>query len=1302
MGHKKRAVAPRSKHQSPHSAASAPAGDEAELCPDPNNNLSIVKIDPELECPGSSYGAIKLECERALTALRRGNHTKALRLMKESCSRHGDYSPHSALIYRVQGTVCVKVASIIDDPNAKQRHLRNAVDSARKAVELSPHSIEFSHFYANLLYEVANDGKEYDEVMRECDRALEILNPVDPAKESLQEENQQKIATAEARIAHVQGELRSLKQKSSIASISTWMKNLGTGEEIRLIPIRRATEDPMEARLSQTRRPNEIKKATKTPEERRKEIEVRVAAARLLQQKSDTDLGRNDGERNNNDKGVELSSGNEKRGERRKYGSNAKRTGTNTERKDWVRSYWNSMRTDMKKELLKIRVSDLQGYFGLSKDGLASEVLNEALTFEEGEIGWRCWVCCRCAQKFPISEKHVQHVVQEHLGNLDPKMRAVLPQNVESSWIQMIMNYSWKPLDVSSATKMLEHQRKFQDPEPALDYSLETHDGECDDYKDAWDSSPEKENLGDGCSESSNGGKDTDGGADSECRECNGKEVSLAYSIDSWPLSDDSERAKLLERIHDVFESLISHKYLATSHIDKVLQITKDELRTLASGSQLLTHGLDDTPILICFLEASQLRRILKFLQDLAHACGLSRYSEKGNAMDNRNDGVHVAEYKEDLVLNGDGSYLYLDESLLASECAREDDTTLSSSNPGKGVPSDTDSLLSWIFSGPSSNDQLQLWMRTKEEKVQQGMDIVQNLEKEFYHLQSLCERKCEHLSYEEALQTVETFCREEVRNRDDMTLSEIESCDSILRRRRDELANSVNDAMLSDRSSELDVISSILKEAETLNVNHFGYEDNYGAMASQLCDLESGENSDGRGNDYIHQMDSFIEVAIEKQKDQLSVELSKIDVRIMRIVSGMQHLELKLEPVSARDYQSILLPLVKSYLRAHLEDLAEKDATEKSDAAREAFLAELALDSKKAAQGGNDTSRNSQEKKDKKRNKELKKTKDYKGSFGNEQPRLHDETTEHETFALSSEGDLEAEILPSSNGVDLRQQEEEFRRKIELEEEERKLEETLEFQRRIENEAKLKHLAEQQNKRAYKTFPDNVVEGQRDGSLEQPANKENNSSIMGPLAKTNGLSSKLGVGRSTAGNASELLSESFRMPGSEAPDKLNQGLPNGVTMENGVLSSDRRTGRRARRQKSSSRSADSNCQLISAENSNTEAVTVNLGSEDTGSKTLRQLRVEEDDEERFQEDLKKAVRQSLDTFQSHESIPSVPRSRMPPKTTLEAKSSGSLQHEVTVEQENGADVFGSGLKNEVGEYNCFLNVIIQLSLYGI
>lgn len=62
----------------------------------------------------------------------------------------------------------------------------------------------------------------------------------------------------------------------------------------------------------------------------------------------------------------------------------------------------------------------------------------------------------------------------------------------------------------------------------------------------------------------------------------------------------------------------------------------------------------------------------------------------------------------------------------------------------------------------------------------------------------------------------------------------------------------------------------------------------------------------------------------------------------------------------------------------------------------------------------------------------------------------------------VAPESDFLDHEVVSMNDDDLEQLEEEFRRKIELEEEEKKLEETLEFQRRIENEAKQRHLAEQ------------------------------------------------------------------------------------------------------------------------------------------------------------------------------------------------------------------------------------------------
>jgi tetratricopeptide (TPR) repeat protein len=809
----------------------------------------------------------------------------------------------------------VKVAAVYEDLATKQKYLRNAIESARKAVELSPDSIEFGHFYANLLYEAANDGKrEYDEVVQECHRALSIENPIDPAKESLQDETQLKILTPEARIVHVQDELRSLIQKSNISSLSTWMNNLGKGEEkFRLIPIRRMAEDPIESNLVQTRRPNEIKKANKSIEEIRKEVEVRVAAARLLQQKSECE---NVGAVDNKGSDATLGSG-KRSGERRKHG-NARRNGSTADRRDRVKSYWDSMSKEMKKQLLRVKLSDLKSHFSASKDGNENEIISEALSFCEANKTWRFWVCCQCSEKFIKSEAYMHHIVQVHMGNVLPKMQMVLPQSFDTERIDMLLTSPWKPLDLSAAVKWLRSRQKIQNSEFSEFHAGDNMDDGDDCFKDARnDTSPEKESLGDSCK---------------GCDENDPEEGKLSITFpppDGWPISDDPERAKLLEKIRAAFELLIRHKYLAASHHDKVIQFTLDELQNLASVSQFLNRSLNQSPICICFLGASQLRKILKFLQDLSQACGLSRYSEQSNPNDEFNFGALCREVTEEILLDGEDSCLLLDEKLLGTECIQEiymgsalHNVAVASSGDianGNDVSSGADGFLSWIFTGPSSEEQVVSWMRTKEEKTNQGLEIMQHLEKEFYHLQNLCERKCEHLSYEGALQTVEDLCLEESRKRETSAEFTHESYESVLRKRREELNENDLELVFISSRFELDALTNVLKDAETLNHNQFGYEESYGCTSSQLRDLESGEADEWGMKDSLHEADSFIEVAIQKQKEQLSAELSRIDAQMMRNVTGMQQLELKLGPVSSNDYQIVLLPLVKSYMRVSI-----------------------------------------------------------------------------------------------------------------------------------------------------------------------------------------------------------------------------------------------------------------------------------------------------------------------------------------------------------------------------------------------
>lgn len=369
---------------------------------------------------------VRGECEKALVALRRGNSTKALRLIKDACNRNET----SGIAHRVQGHIFMRLASVIEDTNTKQRHSASALESARRAASFSPQSVEYAHFYAQLLYEAAKDSKGYEEVVRECERALLIDDPVDPARESLHNEQPQELPTAEARIDNVHQELKSLLQKAKNISqfptpISTWMKTLGNGageEKLRFVQMRKfADQDPMEQKVSQPKRPHEVKKVVKTPEERRKEIEVRVAAARLLQQRDSSANG-------GTDSPEDMEKSLQKKLERRKSsGPNSRRLSkplSVDERTDRVRQLWHGLSQEKRETLLQVSIAELKDHLaswkevgGLVKSHAASDALSEALEFAQEKKTWRFWACCQCGERFG-SDQDFKHHTSEHIGSL--------------------------------------------------------------------------------------------------------------------------------------------------------------------------------------------------------------------------------------------------------------------------------------------------------------------------------------------------------------------------------------------------------------------------------------------------------------------------------------------------------------------------------------------------------------------------------------------------------------------------------------------------------------------------------------------------------------------------------------------------------------------------------------------------------------------------------------------------------------------------------------------------------------------
>ncbi|CAI9787272.1 unnamed protein product [Fraxinus pennsylvanica] len=1074
MGPKKRNMAPCPKSSQPPSPSAAHGGNPPEL----ERNSSIEGTT------SSSYASIKQESGKAFAALRRGNHKKALKWMNELCSKY----ENSPFIHHAMGSVFVKLASDTNDLNAKQRHFKNATESSRKSITLSPNSVEYSIFYANLLLEMANEEEGYHEVVQECERALAIQNPTDPAEETLREGCFEKISTAEARVAHVKNELLSLIQKMDNASeyrqkISSagarvsdvqnklesliqrsntapkYDRSISTSEdpnayvknELRSLiqdtklvsEFQEKISSQLESLIQQTniasissriknlgneKDPREmgplpgIKKASKTTEERRKEIEVRVAAARLLQQKSESlQCGDGDGDNNSidndNNKGI-----GQRVGERRKSG-NVRRNISLVEIRDWVWSYWNSMNLDWKKKFLSVRISDLKAYTDLYKVESVSEMLNEALSFGKENKAWKFWLCCRCNQKFADADSLGNHVAHKHLWTLLPKFQSIIPDRTDKEWAEMVLNCSWKPLDLNAAIKMLKEESKFEAPN-VLDESNPRNN------------TPESKELED--------------------------DIKKSFLYKSWHSTDDSDRARLLDRIHTSFERLIKCNYLASSHVSKVIHFVVEELKGLADGSQLINYNIEKSPMCICFLGPPALQKILLLLQEISHdifSCKQDKYSDKSF--------TQIVDIMEKIYFTPDDLALVLDlNSSSCSDAGNGDSSSATSSQicyENEDVILDSDALLTWIFTGPLCAERLTSWTFEMEEKTRQGREILQLLEEEFHNLQGLCHRKYEYLSYDEALQAVDNLCCQESIKREHVIDYVPQSFESVLRKRQEEINGSDNGIINISNRFELDALASVLKDAESLNVIKSGFEETYSAMTSQPCDVESGEDNDGRIKDYLQQEDSCIEIEIQKQKDFVCIELCKIDARILRVMNLMHQLEVRLNPAAAHDFRSILVPLVQSYLRACLEDLAEKEATKKSDAAREALLAELAADFGQGF-GGEDNSRHMKERtKDKKKSKENRKNKYSKDSGDNVLCMIDDQTSEEISHITAHNGeDPDAAICFSGTGVTLRQQEEEYKRDIKLEYEERKIGETMEYERQIEKEIKQMHLTEQ------------------------------------------------------------------------------------------------------------------------------------------------------------------------------------------------------------------------------------------------
>ncbi|XP_035541362.1 FK506-binding protein 5-like [Juglans regia] len=508
---------------------------------------------------------------------------------------------------------------------------------------------------------------------------------------------------------------------------------------------------------------------------------------------------------------------------------------------------------------------------------------------------------------------------------------------------------------------------------------------------------------------------------------------SKGSNVSQWHYCDDRKRADIIEKIRSCLQMFTQINCLASSHLTMLLDMTMDMLQNRIPRSILEDHGLHQTLRSICLLEVPELEHVLDFLEDLAGACSLRSLCERLSIEESV--GYQGPCFKERIVFSSDFSCLHLDErSLLRGQIDAPDDgidapddgiavaSTIAEDcgNDEAELSADSDAIVYELcVAVPKIGEQWKEWTSMRETTRNMGKGLVKILQMEFTREQLMLARKLRILRYEDTLLSVERICVEENKKRELIPDYDPQSFESLLSKRKEELEME-GDAAIDSTSNEIDIILSILEEA---------------------------------------QADTDINKAIQKQREHISREVYKLDAIILTTKFAVGQTGKRLWSVLVHDYRFIIVPLLKSFVQARLHDMVDKDAAEKSSTAAEALLAELAVDAKKNTdKGGVSSKKGDGKSKRKKKGKYHSKAKNSEGTGGSkERHPFNPKNVEQYDIPISPD-ELE-QREQEDVGPSKQEQEEELQR--EAMEVQRKLEEVLEFQKKFEDEAKQKRQAE-------------------------------------------------------------------------------------------------------------------------------------------------------------------------------------------------------------------------------------------------
>ncbi|KAF5178883.1 Ubiquitin carboxyl-terminal hydrolase-related protein, partial [Thalictrum thalictroides] len=500
---------------------------------------------------------------------------------------------------------------------------------------------------------------------------------------------------------------------------------------------------------------------------------------------------------------------------------------------------------------------------------LEKDIIMEAFSFAKDHSSWKVWMCCSCDEKFPDCRLHFEHVLKKHVGVLSQELQSVIPIALPTDWESMLCSDTWKPIDKDVAFPLLEAQGKN------------------------WSSSKNRDLL----------------------------------------FCDDPERKYLLKRIQKMLVMLQASEFLAADHVDVVIEYALRRLQHQCPGVSLSELGLDSTYLCICFLDASELHRILEFLKILFD------HSRSMITENNKSLGTYqytskpLCDTKDRIVLRGYLLCLHMNKNSISGDSPSDiynvDDASatlcLDSDNEDTGQPNNY-ALPSWMFTDPPGEEKVKLWQHLRELRKDGGKELLRILQKNFHALNKMLDANYNSLSYIEALHAIFGYLDSELQDRRNKVDHVEQSFDTILRQLKKKFVGSKT----SMHTAMLRVIPPILKNAQVM------HKRNLTRVAPDICNLLAFEDGDETIQNFLNQEDTWVKEEIKRLLEDFSLKLMKNDSLIMAALKERERLGLILNPSVAADYQEILLPLLKLYIQAKLEKLVDENATEMPEVAKE------------------------------------------------------------------------------------------------------------------------------------------------------------------------------------------------------------------------------------------------------------------------------------------------------------------------------------------------------------------------------